>query len=633
MKFMKLGSRPDTFYTTEAVRSVSSEVSSDLIIQVKGSRYMLHKFPLLSKCMRLQRICSESPETLQPQIIQLPDFPGGIEAFEFCAKFCYGITITLSAYNIVAVQCAAEYFQMTEDVEKGNLVYKVEVFFNSCILHGWKDSIITLQSTKAFSLWSEDLGITSRCIESIASKVLTHPSKVSLSHSHSRRVQDDMSCNGAESQRHQQTIKGWWAEDIAELSIDLYWRTMIGIKSGGKIPSNLIGEALQVYASRWLPNISRKVKTNREATTASTSDSDSAGEVTSKHKLVLESLVSLLPSEKGAVSCSFLLKLLKVANILNASSSSKMELARRVALQLEEARVSDLLIPCLSHSSDTLYDVDIVLTIFEQFMLQGQSTPTSPPRSKLGIERRRRSRSAENVDLEFQEARRSSSASHSSKLKVGRIVDGYLQEIAKDVNLPLSKFIAIAETIPNFSRPDHDDLYRAIDIYLKAHPELNKSERKRLCRILDCRKLSVEACMYAAQNEKLPLRVVVQILFFEQARAATTGAKVADLPSNIKALLASHNIDPSKPPGPLSTTTSIPADDEWSNSGIKSPKSRNSRLRNKVAGEDDLDENEMNRDGMGRPSKFKAFCALPRRPKRMFNKLLSINRSGSERTE
>ncbi|XWS69081.1 hypothetical protein CRYUN_Cryun04dG0149000 [Craigia yunnanensis] len=629
MKFMKLGSRPDTFYTAEAVRSVSSEVSSDLIIQVKGSRYMLHKFPMLSKCLRLQMICSESPETSQQQIIQLPDFPSGIEAFELCAKFCYGITITLNSYNIVSARCAAEYLQMTEDIEKGNLVYKLEVFFKSCILHGWKDSIVTLQSTKSFPLWSEDLGITSRCIEAIASKVLKHPSKLNLSHSHSRRVRDDISCNGAESQRHKPTNKGWWAEDMAELSIDLYWRTMIAIKSGGKTPSNLIGEALQIYASRWLPKISRKVKANKEA--ASDSDSDLAGEVTSKHRLLLESLVSLLPSGKGAVSCSFLLKLLKAANILNASSSSKMELARRVALQLEEARVSDLLIPTLPHSSDTLYDVDIVLTILEQFMLQGQSPPTSPPRSKLGLERRRRSRSTENIDFEFQESRRSSSASHSSKLKVAKIVDGYLQEIARDINLPLSKFIAIAETIPDFSRLDHDDLYRAIDIYLKVHPDLNKSERKRLCRILDCKKLSVEACMHAAQNEKLPLRVVVQVLFFEQARAATAGGKVAELPSNIKALLVSHNIDPSRPSGPLSTTTSIPADDQWSVSGPKSPKSRISTLRMKLAEDDDLDENYMNPDGMGRPSKFRAFCALPTRPKKMFSKLLSINRSASEK--
>ncbi|KAK8605526.1 hypothetical protein V6N13_102304 [Hibiscus sabdariffa] len=614
MKFMKLGSRPDTFYTADAVRSVSSDVSSDLIVQVKGSRYMLHKFPLLSKCLRLQRICSESPETLQHQIVQLPDFPGGIDAFELCAKFCYGITITLSAYNLVAARCAAEYLQMTEDVEKGNLVCKLEVFFNSCILHGWRDSIVTLQSTKAFPLWSEDLRITSRCIEAIALKVSTHPSKVSLSHSQSRRVRDEISCNGKESQLQKPTTKGWWAEDVAELGIDLYWRTMIAIKSDGKMPSNLIGEALQIYASRWLPYISRKVKANKEAA-ASDSDSDSASEVTSKSRLLLESIVSLLPSEKGSASCSFLLKLLKAAIILNVSSSSRMELARRVALQVEEARVSDLLIPSLSNSSTTLYDVDIVLAILEQFMSQRQSPPTSPPRSKLVSERRRRrSRSAENIDFKLQESRRSSSASHSSKLKVAKLVDGYLQEIARDKNLPLSKFIAVAETIPNFSRLVHDDIYQAIDIYLKAHPDLNKSDRKKLCRVLDCRKLSVEACMHAAQNEKLPLRVVVQVLFFEQARAVKTGGKVTELPGNIKAVLAAHNIDPSKPPGPLSTTTSIPADDQWSISGLKSPKSRLSTLRMKLAEDDDLDENDMNTDVMGRHSKFKGFCALPTNP-------------------
>uniref|UniRef100_A0A2P2LJW9 NPH3 domain-containing protein n=2 Tax=Rhizophora mucronata TaxID=61149 RepID=A0A2P2LJW9_RHIMU len=628
MKFMKLGSRPDTFYSSEAVRSVSSEVSSDLIIQVKGTRYLLHKFPLLSKCLCLQRLCSESPESSQHQIVQLPDFPGGVEAFELCAKFCYGITITLSAYNIVSARCAAEYLQMIEDVEKGNLIYKLEVFFNSCILHGWKDSIITLQSTKAYPLWSEDLEITSRCIEAIASKVLSHPSKVSLSHSYSRRVRDDVSCNGTESQRHKPTSKGWWAEDIAELSIDLYWRTMIAVKSGGKIPSNLIGESLKIYAARWLPNISREGNGNKQA--ASDSDSDSTNDTLSKHRLILESIVSLLPADKGTASCSFLLKLLKAANILNASSSSKVELARRVGLQLEEATVGDLLIPSFSETNDMFYDVDLVMTILEQFMSQGQSPPTSPPRSKLGFQRRR-SRSAENINLEFQERRRSSSASHVSKLKVAKLVDGYLQEIAHDVNLPLSKFIALAESIPDFSRLDHDDLYRAIDIYLKAHPDLNKSERKRLCRTLDCKRLSVEACMHAAQNELLPLRVVVQVLFFEQARAAMNGGKVTELPSDIKALLASHGIDPSRPTAPLSTTASLRAEDQWSVSGLKSPKSKISTLRMKLAEDDGLDENDLQSDGLGRSSKLKAICALPTRPKRMFSKLLSMNRNPSEK--
>ncbi|XP_028769393.1 BTB/POZ domain-containing protein At1g67900 isoform X2 [Neltuma alba] len=515
---------------------------------------------------------------------------------------------------------------MTEDVEKGNLIYKLEVFFNSCVLHGWKDPIVALQSTKALPLWSEDLAITSRCIEAIASKVLSNPSKVILSHSHSRRVRDDVSCNGTEIQRlNKSASKGWWAEDVAELSIDLFWRTMIAIKSGGKVSPNLIGDVLKIYASRWLPNISKNGHVNKKQA-ASDSDPDSASEITSKHRLLLESLVSLLPTEKGAVSCSFLLKLLKAANILNASSSSKMELARRVGLQLEEATVNDLLIPSVSYDTDTLYDVEMVMTILEQFMLQGQSPPTSPPRSRFDIERRR-SRSAENIGLEFQESRRSSSASHSSKLKVAKLVDRYLQEVARDVNLPLSKFIKLAETIPDFARHDHDDLYRAIDIYLKAHPELNKGERKRLCRILDCKKLSMEACMHAAQNELLPLRVVVQVLFFEQARAAAAGGKVTDLPSNIKALLSAHGIDSSKHTEPLSANTNLHAEDQWSVSGFKSPKSRTSTLRMKLAEDDELEENE----GIGRTSRFKGFCALPAQPRRILSKLWSNNKSSPEK--
>lgn len=55
---------------------------------------------------------------------------------------------------------------------------------------------------------------------------------------------------------------------------------------------------------------------------------------------------------------------------------------------------------------------------------------------------------------------------------------------------------------------------------------------------MDCKKLSMDACVHAAQNERLPLRVVVQVLFFEQVRTAMTGGIIVqDLPSSIKALL------------------------------------------------------------------------------------------------
>ncbi|CAH2040945.1 unnamed protein product [Thlaspi arvense] len=55
-----------------------------------------------------------------------------------------------------------------------------------------------------------------------------------------------------------------------------------------------------------------------------------------------------------------------------------------------------------------------------------------------------------------------------------------------------------------------------------SHPWLAESDREQLCRLMDCQKLSLEACTHAAQNERLPLRIIVQVLFFEQLQLRTS---------------------------------------------------------------------------------------------------------------
>lgn len=80
---------------------------------------------------------------------------------------------------------------------------------------------------------------------------------------------------------------------------------------------------------------------------------------------------------------------------------------------------------------------------------------------------------------------------------------------------------------------------------VQAHPSLTEHERKRLCRVMDCQKLSIDACMHAAQNERLPLRVVVQVLFSEQVKisnalannTAGSESQYQPLVSNRKTLL------------------------------------------------------------------------------------------------
>ncbi|KAL5214400.1 hypothetical protein ABZP36_003552 [Zizania latifolia] len=75
---------------------------------------------------------------------------------------------------------------------------------------------------------------------------------------------------------------------------------------------------------------------------------------------------------------------------------------------------------------------------------------------------------------------------------------------------------------------------------MQAHPCLTVSEREQLCRLMNCQKLSLEACTHAAQNERLPLRVVVQVLFFEQLRLRTTVAGW---------FFVSDNVDQASPSG------------------------------------------------------------------------------------
>jgi hypothetical protein len=127
-----------------------------------------------------------------------------------------------------------------------------------------------------------------------------------------------------------------------------------------------------------------------------------------------------------------------------------LELAHRIGLQLEEASLQDLIILSIQSYTDInslLYDVDLVQLVLEHYLSQElcQSAPAIYPMQ---------SHDDHNTP--------------SKLLHVAKLIDGYLVEIAKDPNLPLLKFVQIAEPIPDFARPVHDGLYLAIDTYLKV---------------------------------------------------------------------------------------------------------------------------------------------------------------------
>jgi len=222
---------------------------------------------------------------------------------------------------------------------------------------------------------------------------------------------------------------------------------ILAIKAKGGSP-DVVAESIRVYTLKCLAEILQEPKKTPNE------DSKNLTETTLKEKQILEAIVSLLPLEKGTSSCSFLLRLLKAATFLDASPDTKMELARRVGLQLEEASLHDLIIPSVSYASDTVCDVDLMIHIVEHYMTQFHGN-----QAQMGS----------SVDFDSHAPPlMTAAAMHNSLCKVAKVIDRYLAEIARDSKMPIPKFIQLASSVPDFSRPVHDGLYRAIDMYLKV---------------------------------------------------------------------------------------------------------------------------------------------------------------------
>ena len=99
--------------------------------------------------------------------------------------------------------------------------------------------------------------------------------------------------------------KDWWTEDVSDLDIDLFRCIIMAIRSTYVLPPQLIGEALHVYACRWLPGLT-KIK-------SSGSSASQTEESKEKNRKILETIVSMIPADRGSVSVGFLFRLLSIS--------------------------------------------------------------------------------------------------------------------------------------------------------------------------------------------------------------------------------------------------------------------------------------------------------------------------------
>ncbi|KAM1007269.1 hypothetical protein COP2_003991 [Malus domestica] len=461
------------------------DVPSDITIQVNGGAFSLHKFPLVSRSGRIRRLVAEHRDS-DISRVELLNLPGGAESFELAAKFCYGINFEITSSNVAQLCCASDYLEMTEEFSKDNLGSRTEEYLESVVCKNLEMCVEVLQQCESLLPLADELRIVSRCIDAIASKACVEQIASSFS-----RL--EYSSSGRLHMNRQAKSDGdWWIEDLSVIRVDLYERVITAMKCRGVRPES-IGASLVNYAQKeltkksslWNPSGQTKVDINSAPT--------------GHEKLVVETIVSLLPVEKLVIPINFLFGLLRSAVMLDCTIACRLDLERRIGSQLDIATLDDLLIPSFKHAGDTLFDVDTVHRILVNFSQQDDSEEDMEDGSVF-------------------ESDSPHSPSQTALFKVSKLVDNYLAEIAPDANLKLAKFIVIADALPEHARTIHDGLYRAIDIYLKAHQGLTDTDKKRLCKMIDFQKLSQEAGAHAAQNERLPLQSIVQVLYFEQIR-------------------------------------------------------------------------------------------------------------------
>ncbi|KAL0450883.1 UNVERIFIED_CONTAM: BTB/POZ domain-containing protein [Sesamum latifolium] len=336
-----------------------TEISNRFKLIKFGESFWLGKFPLVARSGKIRKLVADAKNASLSKL-ELPNFPGGPEAFELAAKFCYGLNFEITTTNVAPLRCAAEYLEMTEDYREENLVERTETYLTQVVCQSLDKSVEVLSACESLLPLADEIGIPDACISAIARNAC-----------------------------REQLVSGLSRLDCNSGSLELKDRCLEWVSGSLK------------YG---IPQANPSIGENGQ-------------------KAIVESLVTLLPTEKSScIPLNFLFGMTRVAIMVDATLACRLELERRIAYRLEMALLDDLLIPSLQ-TGDSLFDVDTIHRILVH--------------SCNGWKRKKRMKEC------GYESQGMGSPSHGSLLKVGRLVDAYLAEIAPDPYLSLPKLIAM----------------------------------------------------------------------------------------------------------------------------------------------------------------------------------------------
>ncbi|KAG8066692.1 hypothetical protein GUJ93_ZPchr0004g39524 [Zizania palustris] len=473
----------------------------DLKVHINGQHtLLLHQSVMCAFSGRLRTMMTQEEEkkkkkkkpnrALEGLSIKLADFPGGAEGFELVARFCYNNgRIPLCPSNLPLLHCAAVFLEMTEEVCACNLLTQAEAFVDGLYYWTWADVLAAIRSCEPFAAAADASGLLEKLISALFSKITVNPETPVAAAALGTSNRSSSSCSSSpdtvgfrrsSSTKTPESMKPcfareWWFDDMTCLCPQTIEKVMRVLGCYGVENKNLI---LTRFLLHYLRTATRSPALCKEGGLAGLAD-------TAVHGVALVG--------GTAFSCRGLFWVLRIVSAVGLSKECRHKLERLMGLMLDQATLDDLLV---SGDDGGVYDVNLVMRLVRVFVS-----------------------SEEDADLPSQRM-----------TKVGRLVDKYLGEISPDHGLRVSKFLAVAESLPDSARECYDGVYRALDIYLESHHTLTMEERTTLCRCLNYEKLTLEACKDLAKNRRIPPGIAVQALASQQSKLQITPASAAGRP-------------------------------------------------------------------------------------------------------
>lgn len=357
---------------------------------------------------------------------QINGFPGGPLGFELAVRFCYNngeVVPMITPSNLPLLHSSAIFLEMDEDAAECNLLHQADTFLDGLFYLAWSDVLASLKACEPLYSSVQSSGLLDKLLSSLLVKIAAGNSDAayntgasSSSSSSSPDVVRFSSSTKTPDSVKSGSGKAWWFDDLTTLSPSIIEKML-------KIMGVYGSENNSLVLTRFLLHY-LKTAAQRPSSCHVIARCEYGG-------LADTAVNGVVLMGRTAFTCRGLLWVLRVVSNLGLGKDCRGQLERLIGGMLDQATLDDVLVSGHDDGGG-VYDVNLVLRLLRVF---------ATGEDGMCLQRMK---------------------------KVGRLMDKYMGEISPDPGLKVSKFLAVAESLPDAARDCFDGVYRAIDIYFEV---------------------------------------------------------------------------------------------------------------------------------------------------------------------